>query len=183
MRAVFHFAALMLAVLMLAVLPGVAAPRHKAAVQPAAANSRPKQIGRFDDWTAATYRQNGQTVCYAFTRAKPSDSVQQGQGGAAPLLTVTERSGSRDDVAITAGFAYPKGASVTVQVDQTGLDFYTAGPDAFARDHRGAAAAFQHGAEAIARGPGPHGAKLSDAYSLKGFSAAYAAVTKACAAR
>ena len=35
----------------------------------------PKQIGKFEDWTAATHSESGQTVCYAFTRVQSSDSV------------------------------------------------------------------------------------------------------------
>ena len=62
------------------------------------------------------------------------------------VLTVTERTTARDTVAIEAGFDYPKDAAVTVQVDQTGLDFYTRERDAYARDGKAAVAAFQNAA-------------------------------------
>ncbi len=167
--------------LALTVLPALAAPRHSAAEHEAATTAAPKQLGQYGDWTAATYQQNGQTVCYAFTRAKATLPAQS--GSVAPILTVTDRAGSHDEVAITTDFTYPKNATVTVQVDQTGLDFYTAAKDAFAHDNRAATAALKHGSEAIARGPGPKGAKLTDTYSLKGFSAAYEAIGKACPGR
>ena len=61
------------------------------------------------------------------------------------VLTVTERPSGRDTVAITAGFPFRKDAAVTVQVDTTGLDFYTAQSNAFARDGKAAVAAFQKG--------------------------------------
>ncbi len=141
----------------------------------------PKELGKYDDWIAATYEQGGQMVCYAFTRAKSTQP--EGASSTSPLLTVTDRPGSRDEVAITAPFTYPKGASVTVQVNQTGLDFYTAGRDAFARDGKVAVGALTHGEQAVARGPGPHEAKLVDAYSLKGFTAAHEAIVKACPAK
>ncbi len=72
---------------------------------------------------------------------------------------------------------------MTVQVGQTGLDFYTAGNDAFARDGQAAVAAMRRGDQAIARGPGAHGASATDIFSLTGFTAAYDAVSKACPSR
>jgi hypothetical protein len=84
-------------------------------------------------------------------------------------------------VAIEAGFQYPPNATVTVQVDQTGLEFYTSGKNAFARDGKAAVAAFSKGSRAIARSPAPK--EVTDTFSLKGFSQAYAAVVKACPAK
>ena len=73
---------------------------------------------------------------------------------------------------------------MTVQVDTTGLDFYTAQSNAFARDGKAAVAAFQKGQQALARSPGPRdGQTVVDTFSLRGFSAAYAAINKACPAR
>ena len=119
------------------------------------AGTGPKSIGKFEDWTAATHSESGQTVCYAFTRAQSSAPVLPGRG--AVVLTVTERSSGRDAVAIEAGFAYAPNATVTLQVDQTGLEFYTSGRDAFARDGKAAVTAFDKGSRAIARSPEPEG--------------------------
>jgi invasion protein IalB len=154
-------------------------PAHPPAHPPAAA---PKKLGTFDDWTAATHQEGGATVCYAFTYASHSVPTLPGRGEV--VLTVTERPSGRDDVALSAGFAYAPGATVTVQVDQTGLDFYTAQPqpgrNAFARDGKAVIAAFGKGKEAQARSPGPREARVVDTFSLHGFSAAYAAINKAC---
>ena len=68
----------------------------------------------------------------------------------------------------------------TVQVDQTGLEFYTAKRNAFARDGKAAVTAFGKGSRAIARSPGPKDATVTDTFSLKGFAPAYAAIVKAC---
>ncbi len=158
-------------------LSAVAAkPSHKPPAHQAAHG--PTAIGTFGDWIAATYEQAGQKVCYAFTRAQSSTPSLPRRGDV--VLTVTQRPDQRDGVAIKAGFEYAPKAAVTVQVDRTGLDFYTAERNAFARDGKASVAAFQRGARAIARSPGPHGHQVTDTFSLKGFSAAYAAVVKAC---
>ncbi len=42
--------------------------------------------------------------------------------------------------------------------------------------------AFLHGKQAIAHAPGPKGAEISDTFSLRGFTQAYAAIVKRCPA-
>jgi hypothetical protein len=154
------------------------ASRKPAPAKPAPNPDAPKMLGRFDDWVAATHLESGQTVCYAFTRASNSSPAIAGRGEV--VLTVTERPTGRDAVAIAAGFVYPAGAEVTMQVDQFASPFYTAQRSAFARDGASVTAAFQRGKQAFARSNGPHGSPVADTFSLKGFSPAYAAVLKAC---
>lgn len=159
--------------------PATHPPAHPAPARPAAA--APKSIGKWDDWQAATHQEGGALVCYAFTRAAQSTPAIPGRGDV--VLTVTERPGGRDAVAISAGFAYAAGAEAQVQVDATQLPFYTANRSAFARDGRAAIAAFERGRQAIAKSPAPRAAAVADTFSLRGFTPAYAAITKACPAR
>jgi len=144
----------------------------------AAPAGAPRMLGKFEDWTAAVHQEGGQTVCYAFVRAQSSAPSVAGRGDV--VLTVTERPTGRDAVAISAGFAFSPGAEVLVQIDRTGLHFYTAQRNAFARDGGEAVASMMKGREAIARLPGPHGTQVTDTFSLRGFSQAYAAIGKAC---
>jgi hypothetical protein len=157
--------------------PGPVAAKKKPA--PAAQKAGgPKAIGTFDDWIAATHQEAGQPVCYAFTRSQSSMPALAGRGSV--VLTVTHRNSGRDSVAMEAGFPFAPNATVNVQADQTGLDFYTSQRAAFARNGRAAVTAFTASDRAIARSPGPRQATITDTFSLKGFSAAYAAISKAC---
>jgi hypothetical protein len=153
-------------------------PKKKPPVAAAPKADAPKRIGNFDDWIAATHPEAGQMVCYAFTRAQSSMPAVAGRGGV--VLTVTQRASGRDAVAIEAGFAFAPNASVTVQADQAGLDFYTHLRAAFARNGHEAVTAFRTASRAIARSPGPRDVTVTDTFSLKGFAAAYAAISKAC---
>jgi hypothetical protein len=156
----------------------IAAPPAKPgspATIPAAA-AAPKEIGRFKRWIAATHMESGHEICYAFTRAG-SENPATGTG---PVLSVTDRPNGRNEVAISGGPTYPKDATVTVQVDQAALDFYTAGRDAFARDNNAAVAAFERGTTATAKIPGPRPTTLS--FNLDGFRAAHDTIEKACPA-
>jgi hypothetical protein len=172
MRAVL----ILLALPLLAAGPAPAQP-HKPAAAAAKADG-PKAIGHFDDWTAATNTEAGQPACYAFVRASRSVPALPGRGEV--VLTVTQRPSGRDAVAISAGFLYATNATVTVQVDQTALDFYAAGRSAFARDGHAAAAAFGRGKQVTAHSPGPRKTAVVDTFSLKGFGHAYEAINKAC---
>ena len=155
------------------------APSPKKPTPAAAAKADgPKLINKFDDWIAATHPESGVPTCYAFTRAESSIPKLAGRGGV--VLTVTQRPSGRDAVALEAGFTYAPDATVTVQADQTGLDFYTHQRAAFARDGHAAVVAFKAAGRAIARSPGPHDATVTDTFSLKGFTAAYEAISKAC---
>jgi len=156
------------------------AQQHKPAkpvVHTARPAGGPAAIGHFDDWTAATNKEAGQTVCYAFTRAASSAPTLPGRGDV--VLTVTERAGGRDAVAISAGFAYAANAAVTAVADPATLSFYTAQRSAFARDGHAAVLAFQKAKQLVAHSPAKAGT-VADSFSLRGFNAAYAAIQKAC---
>lgn len=173
-----------LLILAAAMMPSLAYGQAKPTTSAAPArpaSTGPKSIGKFEDWQAATHQEAGQLVCYAFTRATTSQPAVSGRGEV--VLTVTQRTTGRDAVAISAGFAYPNNAEVQVGVDQTQLAFYTANRSAFARDGRAAVVAFEKGRQAVAKSPGPRNATVSDTFSLRGFSASYAAANKACPAK
>ncbi|MGC8468874.1 MAG: invasion associated locus B family protein [Acetobacteraceae bacterium] len=144
-----------------------------------AAAAPPKALGTFQHWTAATYDDGGQTVCYAFSAAVKSSPAVAKRGKV--LLSVTERPGSRDEVALTAGYPYPAKAAVTLSVGQSHFDLYTASDAAFARDGAAAVRAFELGVTAETVGPAADGkARITDDFSLDGFTAAYKAILKAC---
>ena len=154
-------------------------PSHPAARAAHPAPVAPRAIGKFDDWTAATHQEGGQTVCYAFTRASASTPPLPGRSDV--VLTVTQRPGAaRDAVAISAGFAYAANAEVTMQGEGTNLPFYTSQRSAFARDGHAAVAALERGRLAVAKSPGPRNITVTDTFNLRGFSPAYAAINKTC---
>ncbi len=180
-----RISAAMRALYLLPLLPFLAGPAlaqskppAKPAAKPAPAANGPKSIGKFDDWQAVTHVEGGQTVCYTFARVLGSVPAVPGRGDV--LLTVTQRPGSRDAVSLTAGFAYAASASVAVQIDAVTQEFYTDKRAAFSREGAAAVAAMQKGNKVVAKSPGPKNATVTDTFSLRGFSQAYAAISKAC---
>ncbi len=173
-----------LPLLLLIAAPALAAPRHPSPPHPAPKHTAPdlanapRSIGKWDAWQAATHEETGTLVCYAFTRASASTPAVPGRSDV--ILTVAERPGSRDAVAISAGFAFTKNAAVALDAGGTKLEFYTAGRSAFARDGKAAVTAFGKAPSAIAHVPGPRDVMVADTFSLRGFAPAYAAIQKAC---
>jgi hypothetical protein len=147
-----------------------------------AQQAAPTAIGTFQDWQAATFTEGGNKVCYAFTRAGRSQPNVPNRGEV--VLTVTHRQGSRDQVAVRAGYTYPAGAepagTVEASAGNVSLAFFTAGDAAFARDRAEAIQGFQRGRAFRLQGPGPRGGTVTDTFSLMGFSAAYRAISDAC---
>ncbi len=134
--------------------------------------------GKFGDWTAATYGSGAAKACYAFTTAQSSTPKLAGRGAA--MLTVTERAAGRDEVTLSAGYAYPVQATVTLDAGGGPLSFYTKGGTAFTTAGGAAIKQFQAGASATAKSSGPGGVTVKDVFSLSGFSSAYAAIAAAC---
>jgi len=134
--------------------------------------------GKFGDWTAATYGSGAAKACYAFTTAINSAPALVGRGP--PMLTVVERQAAHDEVTLSAGFAYPNDAKVTLAVNGSNLSFYTKGETAFTTDGAAAVIAFEQGANASASSSAPGGKTVTDNFSLAGFSDAYHAITAAC---
>lgn len=142
-------------------------------------SNRPRRIGEFQRWTAATMTERGQKVCYAFANAARTQPARQNV-----LLLVTHRPGSRNQVALRSGYRYPEHAEVKVSVGSAEFRFYTQGDSAFARDGAAAVAAFRRGREANAEGPRANRRGTArDSFPLTGFTAAYDAISRECPAR
>lgn len=157
---------------------GISAPGHRA---PQAANG-PQSVSLHDDWEVAYLTESGARVCYAFTRRFTSDGAPQGR--TRPVMTVTHRPSSRDQIAFLSGLTFAAGSEVQLEVGTARFSLYTAGGSAFARDGRAVATAFQREREAVVRTPvGAGRGAVTDRASLKGFSAAYQALDRCAAAR
>jgi invasion protein IalB len=147
----------------------------------AAAQQRqePSRIGSFQAWTAATLQEGGQRVCYAFTRAARSDGGPANRG--VVTLTVAHRLGGRDQVAVSVGYAYARGAEALMTVGTQEFRSYgVVQASAFFQNGAQLIAALRNGRDAVARSPGPGGRSVTDVFPLNGFTAAYEAISREC---
>lgn len=150
-------------------------------VVPALAQNGPRLLGVFGRWSAAVSTENGEKLCYAYTAP-----TRMSHRRSEVYLSVMHGSQGRNQVGLTSGYRYPRGASVTATVGRTRLPFYTDGDMAFARRGAAAVAAFRSGSEAVVQGPRAAGrprGTVVDTFSLRGFTAAHAAISRECPPR
>ena len=165
--------AMIAAALLLAALPAAASAQQR---------QTPQRLGTHQAWTAATHQENGQKVCYAFTRAARSEGAPQNRQTV--TLTVTHRPSGRDQVAVSVGYPYARGAEAELAVGSQEFRSYgVVQSSAFFQNGSGLITAFRNGREAVVRSPGPGGrGNVSDTFSLSGFTAAYEAISRECPA-
>ncbi len=151
--------------------PAKAQPHHAGA---------PVFLGTYGQWTVATHTEADTKTCFVFTRAQASPQHIPGRGDV--VLSVTRRPNRHDVAALSAGFLLSGHEDARLQAGTTRMDFYIAGRSAFAHDNAAAIATFGQEPSVSAKLNGPRGITVTDRFSLQGFSSAYAALAKACAA-
>lgn len=169
----------------LAVLPlvmsVVCAP---SAMAPAAFAQDVTVIGTHGKWTAYTYTENKQPVCYI--AAKPEKSEGKYSSRDEVLMLVTHRPGEKawDVISVVAGYQYKPDTDALVTIGAAKFDLFTVGSDrAWARDakvDRSIAQAMIKGNTAVVRGTSSRNTATTDTFSLSGFSAAYKAINDTC---
>jgi hypothetical protein len=177
--------ALLPALLAIALAPAAAQQARPQAPTPAqdqAQRQQPTRIGEFQNWIAAHTQEQGQKVCYAFTRAARSEGGPQNR--TTVTLTVTHRPTGRDQVAVSVGYPYPRQAEAVLTIGtQEFRSYAVVQSSAFFQSGAQLIAGFRNGREAVVRSPGPQGrGAATDTFPLAGFAAAYAAISRECPA-
>jgi invasion protein IalB len=135
-------------------------------------------------WTAFTYTENKQPVCYI--AAKPDKSEGNYTARDEVMLLVTHRPAEKafDVVSMVAGYQYRQDTDAVMTVGSQKYELFTVGSDrAWARDSkidRAIAQSMIKGNTAVVRGTSSRGTLTTDTFSLSGFTAAYQAINAAC---
>lgn len=141
-------------------------------------------IGTHGKWTAYTYTENKQPVCYI--AAKPDKSEGKYASRDEVLMLVTHRPGEKafDVVSVVAGYQYKPDTDAVITIGAQKFDLFTVGSDrAWARDakiDRAITQAMIKGNLAVVRGTSSRGTLTTDTFSLSGFTAAYKAIGDTC---
>jgi invasion protein IalB len=142
----------------------------------------PKPLGTFTDWDAFTFTEDGKQVCYMTSAAKKKDPATPERKNAFILVTHRPADKTFDVVSILAGTALKKDGAPKAVVDDRAFSMFADGDSAWAKDaqtDRAIVEALRKGSTLILKADLDKG-RISDTYSLKGFSAAYDAIGKAC---
>ncbi len=135
------------------------------------------------DWTAYSFQENGQTVCYI--ASAPIKAVGKYKKRGDIFMLVTHRPAEKlwNEVSISTGYTFKNKSDVKITIGKKKFTFFTGGDTAWAYDvaaDRKVIDAMIKGSNLKAVGISSRGTRTTDTYSLKGFTAAYKAINTAC---
>lgn len=153
-----------------------------ALLTPVAAQAAPELIGLFDDWEAYTATEAGAKICYMGSEPKKMEGKYTKRGRVVMLVTHRPKDKEKGVVSITTGYTYKDGSETSVTIGDQTFKLFTTGEYAFADEGKDPAMvqAMIRGADMVVKGVSSRGTLTTDTYSLKGFTAAWKAIGKAC---
>lgn len=171
--------------LRLKLFPSVASLALLASAVSAAAETEVKTLGRFGDWTAYTYQENGQPVCYMASSPVKRRGNVKGRGDAFFLVTHRPEYHDVGVVTVVAGYPYQQDSTATVSIGRARFTFFTRDETAWANgnDDGKMVGQMKHGNTMTVVGKPKSGSSTTDLYSLSGFTKSYATISKACKVR
>ena len=110
-------------------------------------------------------------------KSKMPEGKSRGEHG---MLVYTMNQSPDLIVQITAGFNYKFDDSIKVNIDKIDYDFYTADDTAWAKSDKKVIYAMKKGLELISTGISNKGTKVTDTYTLQGFTSALNKLEKDC---
>ena len=148
------------------------------------ANSLPTELGVYGDWTAYSYKEGKNTVCYMASTPKKDEGNYKKRGDIYAVVTHRPADKTYNVVNFVAGYDYKKNSNVTVKIGTTTFhNLFTSGDNAWAPDaktDKKLVDAMKRGQRMIVEGTSSRGTKTKDTYSLAGFTNAYRAISAKC---
>ena len=149
-----------------------------------AAPSAAQDLGKFQDWRAHHFNEEGKRVCTMWTQPKKAEGKYTRRGEIFALVNhrpAEERTGI---VSFEMGYPFAAGKELSVSVDGgAAIRLPTSGSLAWhdsRKVNRQLVQAMQNGLRMVATGRSARGTKTVDTYSLRGFTAAYRAISRSC---
>ena len=150
----------------------------------AAEAAQPQVLGEYGDWTAWTYNESGNLICYMSSTPKKDEGKYTKRGDIFVIITHRPAEKSFDEVSFMAGYTFKSGAAMTVKIgNKTFKNTFTEGDKAWMvsnTEDKNLIAEMKRGSRMIVDGTSSRGTATKDTYSLKGFTSAYNAITAKC---
>lgn len=144
----------------------------------------PQTLGTYRDWSAFAYQDGATRVCYMGSEPTRTTGVTDQRGDVWILVTHRSPGAGRDVVSVIAGYNYEENAPVLISIGTKTFTLFSQGDTAWTysdADDRALIAAMKAGIDMNVAGRSWRGNDTSDEYSLLGFTAAYEAISQACA--
>ena len=150
-----------------------------------------QDLGRFKDWSAHQFTEDGKRLCLMFTQPKKDEGNYKRRGEIFALVSHRPDEQQFGVVSFEMGYPFAPGKELSVSIDGGAAIRIPADDSADSEDesilwHRSPEVGrrlvreMQDGLTMVATGRSKRGTKTVDTYSLHGFSAAYKAISHAC---
>lgn len=152
------------------------------AASPASADE-PRELGKFGDWAAYVFMEDGNKVCYMASQPKKDEGGYTRRGEIFALITHRPAEGSKDVFSYIAGYPYKGGSDATVSIDGDQFTLFTQDDTAWAPDAATdgkISESIRKGSKMSVKGTSARGTLTTDSFSLKGSGGAHEAINKEC---
>ena len=142
-----------------------------------------KLLGEFGDWSAFKEFDGKKPICYMGAQPRKSHGKYKKRGETYLLITHRPVEKIFSVASYKAGYNFLKNSELKITIDEKNFKFFTDGGHAFAYDKKTDISLIKsmiRGKTMIVKGISSRGTKTTDSYSLKGVSASWKAINKAC---
>ena len=140
-------------------------------------------LGTHADWESFKAQENGKPVCYMGAVPTKSQGKYSKRGRTFLLITHRPAEKSKNVISLQAGYTFQKTSQVDLIIGKLKFKLFTDEQWAFASNaatDNELVESMIRGAALIVRGISSRGTNTTDTYSLRGFTAAYKTIGKAC---
>lgn len=141
------------------------------------------ELGTFTDWIAHAEGSGKSRVCWAFSEPKKDEGKYTKRGRIHAVVSHRPGDKAVNQVMFTAGYVHRKDSAVSVTIGGRTFELFTEKDSSWTssrKDDDALVAAMRAGNRMIVTGVSSRGTKTRDTYSLRGFSAAHKAISRAC---
>ena len=148
---------------------------------PASAQN-PKPIGRYGNWQALTFEEDGKAGCYVIAEPDRKEGAYTSRGQVYALVTHRPADKKLSVFTIIAGYPFKEGSEATLEIGDDKFVLFTQDEMAWADDEDDTkiVEALKKGTGMVVHGVSTRGTETVDTYSLSGFTKAYSAIGDAC---
>lgn len=144
----------------------------------------PRLMGRYGDWEAYVFTENGNKVCYMASQPKKREGNYTKRGESFLLITHRPAEGARNVFSYITGYTYKPGSDASAKIGSKKFLLFTQddtawGPDAEADESL--TQAIRKGSTLVITGTSSRGTQTTDTISLKGSGSAYDRISEECA--
>ncbi len=145
--------------------------------------AEPELLTQSGDWSAYVLKEGNGKICYMVSKPKENKGNYNNRGDIFALITHRPNESTRDVFSYISGYSYKVGSEATVTIDGKKHILFTQDDTAWAPDAESdskLATAIKTGSKMTVQGTSSRGTLTTDVYSLKGATAAYKEISKAC---